>query len=153
MPAKISSTIDMEGAIKAMISRSDKCIINNSYYNSKKIKLRPTFIHEIKPITICWYETPNREERIANWKSGPIWFEGRGVYDLNAEALFLPECPLRYDIFKKLTRGIERDIIVYKPSSWMFHDMTANQRYSRRDVQIALKILIEELEGKERTEH
>lgn len=124
---QVYQTSAMELAIREMAQKHHKFIVYRNYFNKRKIPLRQNEIADI-PFVLARAWDPFFDQSIEMWngEGGMLLYsyDKRKHVHLNAEAALFVEAPIRHIEFEEMTRGISREIVVYRPPTWHLHQAT-----------------------------
>lgn len=153
MPPTIYRTHDMEGAIRLMVKQNALSTV--FFYNDLRKPIRPR-LNLIKDIPSIMARTwdPFFQSRIEQWKEkrGLLLFKGRrSAPSLIPEtgALLLTECPVKYSLLERFAERARREIIVFRPPSWVLHQELVDQRHPSQDNLQALEMVVNGLRGRD----
>jgi hypothetical protein len=124
---QIYRTEDMEGSIRKMVRRNSHPIVFEKRWCRRHIPVRKDLVEDIPSMLII----PKGEscfEVVKMWgvRQCLLWYRWREWPDWRpqGEAMLFVECPLEYEFFEWICRGIRREIIVYQPPSWSMQEET-----------------------------
>jgi len=125
VPIKIYTTSDMEGAIRSMSQRNDLSIVFMKHWCKRRIPLLEEKVLDIPSITI----DPKAEGWryiLERWRQRRclLYYKYREYPDWRprGDAMLFVETPITYDFFEWITRGILREVIIYRPPDWAMQE-------------------------------
>src|SRR5512139_677455 len=144
---------DIEGAIRLMTEQNVLSTV--FFYNGLRKPIRPR-LNLIKDIPSIMARTwdPFFQARVEKWKEkrGLLLFKGRATVQSvipETGALLLTECPIKHSVFERFAARARREIIVFRPPSWVLHQQLVDQRYPSQDNLRALEMVINGLRGRD----
>ena len=150
---QIYRTRDMEAAIRLMTEQNALSTV--FFYNGLRKPIRPrlNLIKDIPSITARTWD-PFFQSRVETWKEkrGLLLFRGtvpQASLIPETAALLLTECPIKYSVLEKFAARARREIIVFRPPSWVLHQQLVDQLYPSRDHLQALEMVINGLRGRD----
>lgn len=149
----IYHTDDIEGAIRKMVELNERCVVFQRPQTLRPIRLRLNCVADI-PSIACRTWDAFAQDSVDRWKSeGGLLYYRPDVFapDIMPEtdALLFAECPLQYRILEQYSDRVKRDIIIFKPPSWVQHEATIEFKYPRSDYYQTLELVIRGLIGRE----
>lgn len=146
-------TDDIELAVRQALSVNRHVILNRNYrlrFN-KHIAIAMKFLTDVPCIELVPRNKSYKNDLKLWYKTG-----GLGLYTNRADfrfdqkmpesdAVIYVEAPLSHTVFKTETQNIERQIIMYCPPSWKFHEETFKLNNTHFEYLEALYIVLREL--------
>ena len=150
---QIYRTRDMEAAIRLMTEQNALSTV--FFYNGLRKPIRPrlNLIKDIPSITARTWDT-FFQDRVETWKEkrGLLLFKGRASETSRipeTAALLLTECPVKHTVLEKFMARARREIIVFRPPSWVLHQQMVDQLHPSADHLRALEMVVNGLRGRD----
>ena len=151
MSIHISSTDDMDGAIRSLAERHQNVLVLRDYRCINPIRMRDKLLLDLNlQWALSWkrgadvlVENWRRDGGVMLYRSNPI---NKRPFVPVCDAIMFIETPLQMDYFEYVCQSARREIVVYKPPSWQLHEKTVAYRYPQREDFILLESILDSLE-------
>lgn len=149
---QIYQTPNMELAIRRMMERNDRCVVFRQHWCVNHIPPRLNEVWDIPSIVARSWDN-FAQDNIRKWaESGDLLFYQGGMFDPDmlpeCDALLYIEAPLLHSVFEQYQDRVRREIIVYRPPSWLLHERSVYFKWPSGDYYRTLEMVMKALIGR-----
>jgi len=148
---QVTHTFDMEAAVTKLAREHHHVIIYREYLCVPPIRIRLDLVMDTE-LTLIEHWKPEAVKWVEQWRKegGALVYRPKERLDdiPLCDAMLIVECPMQYESFERITRGVSREVVVYRPPTWDNHERMIDRAYPRGATYEGIRVIFETLVGR-----